>query len=108
MRKLSFVIIFVSFLFANGEVHKGQTYYYYLLKDHLGYDGSVFAKKHTDKQWLKLFDNNAQGLKKYLLSQNESLHAFLQSKKFNKISPHLKAFVIQFASNKKNIPQCRE
>ena len=108
MKKLYFILILSSFLYAQGEVHKGQTYYYYLLKEHLGYDGATFAKRHTDKEWALLFKNDAQGLKKELLSQNNTLEPFISSKKFYEISPHLKAFVMQYASNKKNTPQCIE
>ena len=97
-----------SFLLAQGEVHKGQTYYYYLIRDSLGYNGAVFAKQHTDKQWAKLFDNNAKNLKEKLISQNKELESFTSSSKFNEISPHLKAFVMQYASNKKNTPECAE
>lgn len=108
MKKLFLLLLFSLFVYANGEVHKGQTFYYYLLKESLGYDGSVFAKTHTDKEWIKLFKNDAIELKKELLSQNNDLQPFIKSDKFKKILPHLKAFVIQYASNKKNTPQCIE
>lgn len=108
MKKLLLIILFSSFLFSSGVIHKGQTYYYYLLKKPLGYDGATFAKKYTDEQWKKLFNDNAKGLKEFLLSQNPDLGKFLQSEKFNKVSPHLEAFVLQYASNRKNTPQCIE
>ena len=63
MKNIYFILLLSSLLFAQGEVHKGQTYYYYLLKDSLGYDGATFAKQHTDKQWAILFDNDAKNLK---------------------------------------------
>lgn len=107
-QKLIIVILFSSLLFSSGEIHKGQTYYYYFLKKPLGYSGVAFAKKYTDKQWQELFKYNAKGLKEFLLSQNKELYQFLENKKFDKVIPHLEAFVVQYASNKKNIPQCIE
>lgn len=108
--KKNLILIFLlsSVLLANAQTHKGKVFYYYLLKPSLGYDGSVFAKKHTDKQWVKLFSNNAKGLKKELLYQNIKLKEFLDSEKFIEILPHLKAFALEFASNKKNFPECIE
>ena len=108
MKKIFLLIITVCFLNANAEVHKGQTYYYYLLKDSLGYNGLIFAKQYSDKQWIQLFEHDAKELKNTLQKENKNLKTFLNSKKFDEIRPHLKAFVIKFASNKKNAPQCIE
>lgn len=108
MKKFFLIIVLNSFLFSQGEIHKGQTYYFYLMKDYIGMDGAEFAKQYSDKEWLALFDNNASELKKKLVSINQELNELLYSEKFNKIKPHLKAFVVQYASNKKQTPQCIE
>ena len=79
MKKILLILILSSYLFSQGEVHKGQTYYYYLLKESLGYDGAIFAKKHTDKEWEKLFSNQAEDFKKDLLIQNDNLKQFVNS-----------------------------
>jgi len=108
IKKIILPSLFAVSLYATGEAHKGQTFYYYLLKSKLGYDGSAFAKQHTDKQWIHLFQNNSKDLKIKLLKENTNLKSLLYSKKFDEISPHLEAFVIEYASNKKNAPVCIE
>lgn len=105
MKILTLFILLTAFVYADNRV-KGQTYYQYILKDSLGYNGAVFAKKYTKKQWQDLFDNDAKALKHMLITQNQELEAFTKSAKFTKISPFLKAFVLSYAKDVKTSPSC--
>ena len=105
MKKVIVCLLLLSSLYAD-DIMKGQTYYLYLLKDKLGYNGAVFAKKHTKAQWEALFSNNAQSLQKFLNEENEHLKPFTSSQKFQKVAPYLKEFVIHYAKDVKSSPSC--
>ena len=100
------IICCITFNIYANDVIKGQTYYQYLLKEPLGYNGAVFAKKYTQAQWETLFINNAYALKELLHKENPALHTFTQSPKFKKITPFLKAFVTTYAKDIQSIPSC--
>lgn len=110
MKKILFLLIFIyGSLFAeyaNGSFDKGLTYYKYLLKNELNYDGSVFTAKHTAKEWEKLFENNADGFKKEFSGISTKLDSLLKSEKFEKLAPHIKAFVIHYAKDSGYSPHC--
>lgn len=105
MKIFTLCILFTSLLFANSII-KGQTYYQYLLKDQLGYNGAVFAKKHTQKEWLQLFENDGHAFKQFLVQQNSELTSFTKSEKFKKITPFIKDFVLHYAKDVKVSPSC--
>lgn len=105
MKKLIVLLTLLGSLYAD-DVVKGQTYYLYTLKDSLGYNGAVFSKQHTKKEWQKLFQNEAKGLKEKLIRQNPELKSFVNSEKFKKIIPFLKEFTIHYAKDVKNSPTC--
>lgn len=104
-RFLIFTILSL-FIYADDTI-KGQTYYQYLLKDKLGYNGAVFSKKYTKKEWEQLFSNDAKALKTFLHQENPTLQNFTNSDKFKKITPFLKAFVTTYAKDIKNSPSCK-
>jgi len=92
--------------YDGGSHDKGLTYYKYIFKKELGYDGSVFTAKYTEKEWAKLFENKAQGFKKVFMGKSPKLDTFLQSSKFEKIAPDLKAFAIYYAKDSGYSPHC--
>ena len=105
MKFLIIITILMTSIYAN-NANKGQTYYLYLLKDKLGYNGAVFAKKHNTKEWNELFDDDAKALKTMLVKQNSELETLTKSAKFKKITPFIKEFVIHYAKDVKNSPSC--
>lgn len=105
MKKFILFITVMSFVCADDST-KGQTYYQYIFKDALGYNGAVFAKKYTKAQWNTLFDNDANQLKEILIKENSTLKTFTKSKKFKKISPFLRAFVLNYAKDVNVSPSC--
>ncbi len=105
MKKLLILFLLTLSIYAD-DVVKGQTYYLYLLKEPLGYNGAVFAKQHTQKEWKKLFENDAKAFKVMLVNENPTLKTFVKSEKFKKILPYLKEFTIQYAKDVKNSPTC--
>lgn len=105
MKILTLFLLLTAFIYADNSI-KGQTYYQYILKDSLGYNGAVFAKKHTKKVWIALFENDAKALKTMLINQNKELQTLTKSAKFKKISPFLKAFVLNYAKDVKVSPSC--
>lgn len=108
MKFIFLFIILFNFSFSNDEVIKGKTYYIYLLKDKLGYNGAVFSKQHTKKEWEKLFSNQSKELKKELVQKNPQLKSFVYSDKFSKVSPYLKSFCIYYAKDSKQTASCTE
>jgi len=103
------VAIFFNMAFAqyeNGSHDKGLTYYKYLFKDELGYLGSEFTAKYTSKEWEKLFSNKAQGFKEVFLGKSKKLDRLLQSEKFDRIAPHIKAFAIYYSKDSGYSPHC--
>jgi len=110
MRKSLIVFIFVSSLlygqYENGSYDKGLTYYKFLFKNELKYNGSVFTAKFKAKEWDKLFQNNAKGFKKEFGGITQKLDKLLNSKKFEKIAPHLKAFAIHYSQDSGYSPHC--
>lgn len=103
-----FFVMVVSLFASSNEVKRGQTYYQYILKPMLGYNGAVFAKKHTKKEWQKLFLNEAAGFKKEFQGVSDRLDAFMNQKKFYDIRNDLKAFVIYYAKDASVTPSCQE
>lgn len=104
--KSLFISLFLFLSIHADDAIKGQTYYLYTLKDQLGYNGDVFAKKYTKAQWKELFANDAKTLKTILLAENEELKTFLYSKKFKKISPFIQAFVQHYAKDAESSASC--
>jgi predicted methyltransferase len=82
------------------DLYKGQTYYKYIIGPKLGYNGIVFTKQHTQKEWEKLFSNEAKALyEHYNLSKKEVTQEML---------PHLRYFAIFYAKDSKAVPYCGE
>lgn len=109
MKKIVWLILlFSSFLYAENldQVNKGLTYYKYILKPLLGYDGLVFTKKYTQKEWESLFDNQAQGFIEKFAQHSPQTEAFLHSNKFKKIADDLKVFTLYYAKDSKASPVC--
>ena len=110
MHKLLLVLILISSSihaqYNDGSADKGLTYYKFIFKDELKYNGSVFTGKHTEKEWAKLFENNAKEFKKEFAGITTKLDKFINSKKFEKIAPHIKAFAIHYASDSGYSPHC--
>jgi len=109
MRKIICVILlFSSVLWAENlnRVNKGLTYYKYILKPLLGYDGLVFTKKYTQKEWESLFDNQAQGFIEDFEKHSPQTKVFLHSDKFQNIAEDLKSFTLYYAKDTKVSPSC--
>ncbi len=110
MRNSLIILIFLStFAYAQydgGSEDKGLTYYKFLFKKELNYNGSVFTAKFKAQSWEKLFDNDAKEFKKEFSGITKKLDKLLNSKKFEKIAPHIKAFAIHYASDSGYSPHC--
>ena len=109
MKKFICMAIFCSsFLFANEQnsINKGLTYYKYILKPYLGYDGLAFTKKYTQKEWEVLFDNDAKAFKELFGKESKELEAFLHSEKFTTIKADLKSFAVYYAKDSTVSPHC--
>lgn len=103
------MLLFSLNLYANGNsVQRGQTYYKFILKPMLGYDGAVFTKKYTKAQWNKLFENESKAFKEVFKGNSNELNGFLESKKFQDIAGDVKAFAIFYAKDASVTPSCQE
>ncbi len=105
-----FLVIGISCMANNvsGSHTKGMIYYKYLMKEPLGMRGDLFSKQYTTQEWLTLFDHNATLFKEQFSGINPQLDELLRSSKFTEIMPHLKAFVVHYAKDKKNSATCEE
>ncbi len=111
MVKIVLSLVFVINSMASdgtGSQTKGMVYYKYLMKEPLDMRGDTFSKQYTSAEWLTLFDQNATLFKKKFSGINPQLDALFRSSKFVEIMPHLKAFVVYYAKDKKNSPTCEE
>lgn len=109
MKKIAWgIVLFSSLLWAENlnSVNKGLTYYKYILKPLLGYDGLTFTKQYTQKEWESLFDNQAQGFIDEFAQHSTQTEVFLRSDKFKKISNDLKSFAQYYAKDAKASPSC--
>ena len=91
-----------------GNSSKGLTYYKYILKPMLGYNGAVFSKKYTTKEWEVLFANEAKEFKVIFSKESNETKDFLNSKKFKKIKIDLEAFVKEYSKDSHNVAQCED
>ena len=110
MKKILLISIIVcSSLYGQydgGSYNKGLTYYKFLFKKELKYNGSVFTAKFTAKEWEELFENNASGFKKEFIGISTNLDKLLNNEKFERIAPHIKAFAINYAKDSGYSPHC--
>ncbi len=70
--------------------------------------GDLFSKQYTTQEWLTLFDNNATLFKERFSGIDPQLDTLFKSAKFVEIMPHLKAFVVHYAKDKKDHAICDE
>ena len=111
MKKFSSLIL-SGFLMASvlstsamADPAKGQKLYLKYLKKTVGFNGAKFAAKHTQDEWEELFENDGEEFKKEFGS-NDKTKKFFEGEKFKKIMPHIKDFVIEYASDSGNVPSC--
>lgn len=110
MRKLFLCFVLLGcFTYASateGSKDKGLTYFKFLFKKELGYDGSVFTAKHTEAEWKELFKDDAKGFKKEFSGLTQNIDNLLKSDKFKIIAPHIEAFAIYYAKDSGYSPHC--
>jgi hypothetical protein len=109
IKKIALIVsISLVFLYADdfkGSFDRGQTYYKYLIKPHLGYSGETFVAKYTQMEWKVLFENRGELFKKEF-GINKELKELFDSEKFERMVPHLKAFAIHYAKDSGYSPHC--
>lgn len=101
-------VLLFSFLNANNQnsVNKGLTYYKYILKPLLGYDGLVFTKKYTQKEWETLFENDAKEFIALFGKESQEVNTFLHTPKFKSIANDVKSFAVYYAKDSTVSPHC--
>lgn len=88
------------------DADKGQRYYLKIFKPETGFNGTKFAAMHTQAEWEKLFADNGKEFIAEWSEKYPSLKDFLNSDKFQKVLPSLKAFAVKYASDSGNVPSC--
>lgn len=107
MKKIFLILIFTIALFSKeGNPAKGQTYYLFIIKPMLGFNGDVFAHKYTRKQWKSIFLDDGRLLKR--IFSNHEFSTFLNSKKYLEIQDDLKAFALLYARDTGSHAVCSE
>ena len=90
---------------ANADADKGQRLFKKKLSSVCGYNGGVFAAKHTQEEWTDAKDEGSLGA--LMTEACPAGKDFFESDKFKtKFSSHLYDFVNDFASDSGNIPSC--
>ncbi len=90
---------------ALADPAKGQKLYLKYMKKTTGMNGAKFAAVHTQDEWEELFEEDGAGFKKEF-GTSDRAKKFFGGKKFEKIMPHIKDFVIEYASDSGNVPSC--
>lgn len=104
----SLSVLLSLFLFAHEQnsINKGLTYYKYILKPLLGYDGLVFTKKYTQKEWETLFENDAKEFIALFGKESQEANTFLHTPKFKSIANDVKSFAVYYAKDSTVSPHC--
>lgn len=97
------LLLFTAFSLAlwaqnHGDIHKGQTYYKYVMAEKLGYNGIEFTKQYSQKQWEELFSNGAKAF--------YQTFEFSEKEVTSEMLPHIKAFAVHYANDSKAVPYC--
>lgn len=102
------ILIGMSFITTSAfaDPAKGQRYYLKFMKETIGKNGAEFSASHTQAQWEKLFENDASEFIEVYSKKYPKAADFLKGKKFKKFMPHIKDFVIHYASDSGNVPAC--
>ncbi|MEA1920530.1 MAG: c-type cytochrome [Campylobacterota bacterium] len=88
---------------ALADVKKGQKAFLKTCKKCHG-NGTKGAAMKTQDEWEELFDDNAELLIE--AHKGDKSEKFFAGKKFKKLSPHLKDFLYEYASDSGNVPSC--
>ncbi|WP_297440208.1 cytochrome C [Sulfurimonas sp.] len=90
---------------ANADTSKGQRLYLKKLKSKCGFNGAIFAAKHTQAEWEEAKESGK--LKDVMIEVCPGGKKFFDSPKFEKrYSEHLYDFVHDYASDSGNVPSC--
>lgn len=90
---------------ANADSGKGKRIYLKKLKSKCGFNGAVFAAKHTQAEWEDAKENGK--LKDVMIEVCPGGKDFFNSSKFERrYSEDLYDFVHDFASDSGNVPSC--
>lgn len=88
---------------ASADVKKGQKAYLKTCKKCHG-NGTKGAAMKTQDEWEELFEDDAELLVE--AHKGDKSEKFFAGKKFKKLSPHLKDFLYEYASDSGNVPSC--
>lgn len=89
---------------ANADVRKGQKAYLKECKKCHG-NGTKGAAMKTQGEWEDAFANDAAVFKAWHKNDEKAMK-FINSKKFEKLAPHLKDFLYEYGSDSGNVPSC--
>jgi len=103
MTKLLKILLWVSlFLFATSAVadeKKGQKVIIKMLKKDCGFNGAELAKKHTQKDWKMIYEQDSLPTEiKKLCPNSKPLK--------EKYYPHVYDFLFNYALDSGNVPAC--
>ncbi|WP_224745983.1 hypothetical protein [Neiella litorisoli] len=107
MKKITIAVAALMLSFnALADAEKGQSYYLKYMKPLFGYNGDVLAQQHLQVEWKSYFRKDAKKfIKKYSQKHPEAAE-FLNSETFQKIAPHLQDFVMKYAADSGELPDC--
>lgn len=90
---------------AFADASKGQRIFSKKLKEVCGYDGAVFAAKHSQMEWQEAYESDS--LKDLMIDACPAGEKFFNSSKFEKkFKQHMYEFVFEYANDSGNVPSC--
>jgi len=89
---------------ANADIKKGQKAYLKNCKKCHG-NGTKGAAMKKQSEWTAAFEKDAKIFKEWHKDDPKAMK-FINSKKFEKLAPHLKDFLYEYGSDSGNIPSC--
>ncbi len=106
--RLKLIWALLATILLAGDPSRGQIFYVHLFVEELGFDGAIFTKLHTQKEWEALFADRAEGfIALFGPKLGEEKRALLESEHFQeRIAPHLLAFARHYAKDRPATPVC--
>jgi len=93
--------------FTQSDVKKGQKIYIKIKKQVFNNDdGAKTAGMHTQAEWAKMFEGDAQAVIDAFKGNGGAAEKYLTGSGFQKHAPYLRAFFIFYASDSGNVPSC--
>lgn len=88
------------------DVDVGQRIYLQMMSQVVQESADLFAARHTRAEWQKLLTDDGSAFVGQMCEQFPQLEAYLRSERFEIHLPHLRAYLLEWASDSGNFKGC--